>query len=131
MSILEQMTQTLLPLHLYALSPGSSVLAELSAYAQSLEKAAQRLERLTQAAFIQTAPSQRLAVWERVLGLHQEDAPLSERRAGILARLSLGPRASRGMRFVHFWKRSVLQALSKRMFQRIPSACCSQAMQAL
>ena len=60
MSILEQMTQTLLPLHLYALSPGSSVLAELSAYAQSLEKAAQRLERLPQAAFIQTAPSPRL-----------------------------------------------------------------------
>lgn len=91
MSILEQMTQMLLPLHLYALSPGSSVFAELSAYAQSLEKAAQRLERLTQAAFIQTAPSQGLAVWERLLGLHQEDAPLSERRAGILARLSLGP----------------------------------------
>ena len=100
MSILEQMTQTLLPLHLYALSPGSSVLAELSAYAQSLEKAAQR-------------------------------PPCPNAAPGFLPAFPSGPRASRGMRFVHFWKRSVLQALSKRMFQRIPSACCSQAMQAL
>jgi len=89
--ILEQMEQMLRPLRLYSLSPESRVHAELCAYAQGLEAAAQRVDRLTQAAFIQTAPTEQLSVWERILGLHQEDAALPERRAGILARLSLGP----------------------------------------
>lgn len=81
----------LTPLRLYTLTPESAVYAELSVYAQGLEQAAQRLERLMQAAFIQTAPAGRLSVWERILGLHPESAALPERRAAILARLSLGP----------------------------------------
>lgn len=91
MNVLEQMVRMLLPLRLYALSPGSAIWAELSAYARGIEHAARRLDRLHQAAFLQTAPQQRLAVWERLLGLHPGDAGLEERRAGILARLSLGP----------------------------------------
>lgn len=94
MTILEQMLGMLLPLRLYALTPESAVFAELSVYARALEHAAQRFEGLAQAAFIQTAPAQRLTVWERILGLHQENASLPERRAGILACLSLGPAGS-------------------------------------
>ena len=71
MPALEQMKQMLLPLR--------------------LEAAQQRLDQLMEAAFIQTAPADRLAVWERILGLPaQSEGPL-ERRAAILARLSLGP----------------------------------------
>ena len=91
MPALEQMKQMLLPLRLYILSPESRVYAELCAYAQGLEAAQQRLDQLMEAAFIQTAPADRLAVWERILGLPaQSEGPL-ERRAAILARLSLGP----------------------------------------
>lgn len=91
MPALEQMKQMLLPLRLYILSPESRVYAELCAYAQGLEAAQQRLDQLMEAAFIQTAPADRLAVWERILGLPaQSDGPL-ERRAAILTRLSLGP----------------------------------------
>lgn len=91
MTILEQMIQMLTPLRLYTLAPDSAVHAELSAYALGLEQAMQRLDKLTQAAFIQTAPADRLSVWERLLGLHPENAALPERRAGILARLAPGP----------------------------------------
>lgn len=92
MPALEQMKQMLLPLRLYILSPESRVYAELCAYAQGLEAAQQRLDQLMEAAFIQTAPADRLAVWERILGLPaQSEGPL-ERRAAILARLSLGRR---------------------------------------
>lgn len=91
MPALEQMKQMLLPLRLYILSPESRVYAELCAYAQGLEAAQQRLDQLMEAAFIQTAPADRLAVWERILGLPaQSEGPL-ERRAAILTRLSLGP----------------------------------------
>jgi len=88
---LEQMKRMLLPLRLYTLSPESLVSAELCAYAQGLDAARQRLDRLMEAAFLQTAPAERLAVWERILGLHPQSAALPERRAAILARLSLGP----------------------------------------
>ena len=61
MPALEQMKQMLLPLRLYILSPESRVYAELCAYAQGLEAAQQRLDQLMEAAFIQTAPADRLA----------------------------------------------------------------------
>lgn len=91
MPALEQMKQMLLPLRLYILSPESRVYAELCAYAQGLEAAQQRLDQLMEAAFIQTAPADRLAVWERILGLPAQSEGPMERRAAILARLSLGP----------------------------------------
>ena len=91
MPALEQMKQMLLPLRLYILSPESRVYAELCAYAQGLEAAQQRLAQLMAAAFIQTAPAARLAVWASILGLTAQSAGPLERRAAILARLSLGP----------------------------------------
>lgn len=109
MPALEQMKQMLLPLRLYILSPESRVYAELCAYAQGLEAAQQRLDQLMEAAFIQTAPADRLAVWERILGLPaQSEGPL-ERRAAILARLSLGRPVLRGQKQKACWSRQVFR----------------------
>ena len=128
MPALEQMKQMLLPLRLYILSPESRVYAELCAYAQGLEAAQQRLDQLMEAAFIQTAPADRLAVWERILGLPaQSEGPL-ERRAAILARLSLGPPG-----FTRAETESLLEqvfpAPCKRIARQQRSACALEAAQ--
>lgn len=129
MPALEQMKQMLLPLRLYILSPESRVYAELCAYAQGLEAAQQRLDQLMEAAFIQTAPADRLAVWERILGLPaQSEGPL-ERRAAILARLSLGPPVLRGQKQKACWSRQVFPAPCKRIARQQRSACALEAAQ--
>lgn len=129
MPALEQMKQMLLPLRLYILSPESRVYAELCAYAQGLEAAQQRLDQLMEAAFIQTAPADRLAVWERILGLPaQSEGPL-ERRAAILARLSLGRPVLRGQKQKACWSRQVFPAPCKRIARQQRSACALEAAQ--
>lgn len=90
MSILEQMLQALRPLQLYTLAPEGSVYAELSAYAQCLERVQQRLSLVLQEAFLQTASESRLAAWERLLTLPPAQLSLSERRERLLQRFSQG-----------------------------------------
>lgn len=129
MPALEQMKQMLLPLRLYILSPESRVYAELCAYAQGLEAAQQRLDQLMEAAFIQTAPADRLAVWERILGLSaQSEGPL-ERRAAILARLSLGPPGFTRAETESLLEQAGFPAPRKRIARQQRSACALEAAQ--
>ena len=124
MPALEQMKQMLLPLRLYILSPESRVYAELCAYAQGLEAAQQRLDQLMEAAFIQTAPADRLAVWERILGLPaQSEGPL------FLPASRSGRPVLRGQKQKACWSRQVFPAPCKRIARQQRSACALEAAQ--
>lgn len=129
MPALEQMKQMLLPLRLYILSPESRVYAELCAYAQGLEAAQQRLDQLMEAAFIQTAPADRLAVWERILGsLRRAKGRWSEEPLFLPASRSGRP-VLRGQKQKACWSRQVFPAPRKRIARQQRSACALEAAQ--
>lgn len=129
MPALEQMKQMLLPLRLYILSPESRVYAELCAYAQGLEAAQQRLDQLMEAAFIQTAPADRLAVWERIwASLRRAKGRWSEEPLFLPASRSGRP-VLRGQKQKACWSRQVFPAPCKRIARQQRSACALEAAQ--
>ena len=90
MSELEIMKKQLEDTGLYDVRDGSTVLAELSAYAVGLDICSDALEELERECFVSTAEGEGLLIRQQLLGRPITAAGLAEKRSAIINGLSIG-----------------------------------------